>query len=113
MVKVGLPPDPVVSERTIHDLILWVSSPQDINIPGFTSLQSIPEVNIFLSANMVLSFNLDALGLPVLRLAVEEPSGRVEVVMAAVVVAVEVGVPFLVMWKLRRLGEARSPWLPC
>ena len=60
MVKVGLPPDPVVSERTIHDLILWVSSLQDISIPGFTSLQSIPEVNIFLSANMVLSFNLDA-----------------------------------------------------
>ena len=34
MVKVGLPPDPVVTERTIHELILWVSSPQDINIPG-------------------------------------------------------------------------------
>ena len=41
MVKVGIPADPVVSERVLHELILWVSSPQDINIPGIAHTKQI------------------------------------------------------------------------
>jgi hypothetical protein len=57
MVKVGIPNDTVVPEKVLHELIMWIASTYDTNLPNIGNLQAIPEVNVFLSANIILASN--------------------------------------------------------
>ena len=57
MVKVGIPNDAVVPEKVLHELIMWIASTYDTNLPNIGNLQAIPELNIFLSANIILASN--------------------------------------------------------